>query len=526
MDIYMLITARLRYAIMFMVKLAHGLCTQQNKLQPVRMSHIASNQSLSEGYLEQVIVQLKKKGLINATKGPGGGYSLSIAPHLITLSLILESIGENIKITRCENNSPGCLSNNNRCVTHKLWDDIGNYIKDYLNNISLEDIVNNNFRSNIALHKDDKPYIYADYNSTSTILPEVKYQLNNLSYIKLYNPSSIHKLGQKTKSIIEEARNIAIKQLNAQYYDVVFTSSGTEANNLVINSTSDYKHLISSTEHLSIIKCATNAELIPVDSNGIICLNALSSLLHKFKDDKILVSVMTANNETGAIQPIKKIVELSHKFGALVHTDAIQACGKIHIDIEDLGVDLLTISSHKLGSIAGAGVLFFNSKKINIKPMIIGGHQEKGLRAGTENVLAIYLLSISLSNLYKSITKMLLVEKLRNKLENEILSLVPNAQIFSRNVERLPNTSCISMPNVNSEIQVISFDIKNIAVGNGSACSTGVVEPSHVLSAMGVNQEIANNSIRISLSPDTTDEHIRTIVNCWYEIYTHNQVHK
>ncbi|QLK50491.1 Rrf2 family transcriptional regulator [Ehrlichia ruminantium] len=155
MDIYMLITARLRYAIMFMVKLAHGLCTQQNKLQPVRMSHIASNQSLSEGYLEQVIVQLKKKGLINATKGPGGGYSLSIAPHLITLSLILESIGENIKITRCENNSPGCLSNNNRCVTHKLWDDIGNYIKDYLNNISLEDIVNNNFKSNIALHKDD-----------------------------------------------------------------------------------------------------------------------------------------------------------------------------------------------------------------------------------------------------------------------------------------------------------------------------------------------------------------------------------
>ena len=314
--------------------------------------------------------------------------------------------------------------------------------------------------------------------------------------------------------------------MNAKHHDVVFTSSGTEANNLVINSTSDYKHLISSTEHLSIINCTTNAEFIPVDHNGVVCLDELNNLLYKFKDEKVLVSVMTANNETGVIQPIKKIVELSHKFGALVHTDAIQACGKIHIDIENLGVDLLTISSHKLGSIAGAGILFFNSKKIKIKPMILGGHQEKGLRAGTENVLAIYLLSISLSNLQHSVKKMLAIEKLRNKLEDEILCLVPDAKIFSKNVERLPNTSCISMPNVNSEIQVISFDINNIAVGNGSACSTGVVGPSHVLSAMGVSEDIANNSIRISLNFDTTDEHIRAIVNCWHKIYIHNQIRK
>ncbi|WP_196492747.1 aminotransferase class V-fold PLP-dependent enzyme [Ehrlichia ruminantium] len=522
----MLITTRLRYAIMFMVKLAQGLHTQQNKLQPVRMSYIANNQSLSEGYLERIIAQLKKKGLVNATKGPGGGYSLSVAPNLITLSLILESIGEDIKITRCENNHTSCLLNNTRCVAHNLWDDIGNHIKNYLNNTSLEDILNNNFKSSIASHNDTNPYIYADYNSTSTVLPEIKYHLNNSCYLNIYNPSSIHKLGQKTRSIVEEARNTAINQLNAQHHDAIFTSSGTEANNLVINSTLDYKHLISSIEHLSIINSATNAELIPVDSNGIICLDELSNLLYKFKDQKILVSVMTANNETGVIQPIKKIVELSHKFGALVHTDAVQACGKIHIDIEDLGVDLLTISSHKLGSIAGAGVLFFNSNKIKIKPMILGGHQEKGLRAGTENILAIYLLSISLNNLQTSVKKMLAIEKLRNKLENEILCLVPDAQIFSKDVNRLPNTSCISMPNVNHEIQVISFDINNIAVGNGSACSTGVAGHSHVLSAMGISEDVANNSIRISLSPDTTDDHIREIVNCWYKIYTHNQMYK
>ena len=524
----MLITTKLRYAIMFMVKLAQEYYTSQDqdKVQPKKMSHIANSQSLSEGYLEQVIVKLKKKGLINAIKGPGGGYSLGLAPKLITLNLILESIGEKVKITRCKNGATGCISNSNRCVTHNLWDNIENYIKNYLNSISLEDILNNNLKYNGTLNSNNDQYIYADYNSTSTILPIVKQQLNNLPSLDIYNPSSTHKLGQNTRSIIENTRETAINQLNAKNYDVIFTSSGTEANNLVINSTHCYKHLISSIEHLSIMNYTTNAELIPVDSNGIVCLDTLSSLLYKFKDQKVLVSIMTANNETGVIQPIKEIVKMSHQFGAIVHTDAIQACGKINIDIEDLGVDLLTISSHKIGSIAGAGVLFFNSKKVNIKPMILGGHQEKGLRAGTENVIAIYLLHTSLNNLKNSVDKMSAIQKLRDKLEEDILNLVPEAKIFGKEVIRLPNTSCISMPNVNSEVQTISFDIHNIAIGNGSACSSGISEPSHVLAAMGIAEDVAKNSIRISLSPDVTSNHIKKIVNCWYTTYQHNQLMK
>lgn len=511
---------------MFMVKLAQEYYTLKGSTQPKRMSHIANSQSLSEGYLEQIIVKLKKQGLINSTKGPGGGYSLNKSPNSITLNLILESIGENIKITRCKNHLIGCLSNNARCITHNLWDNIGNHIKKYLNSISLEDILNNNFKSGTTVNNNANEYIYADYNSTSTILPTVKSQLDNLSSLNIYNPSSTHKLGQNTKSIIEKTREIAINQLNAKNHDVIFTSSGTEANNLVINSTADYKYLISSIEHLSIMNCAINAELIPVDSNGTVCLDTLSDILYKCKDEKVLVSIMTANNETGVIQPIKEIVEISHKFGAIVHTDAIQACGKIHVDIEDLGVDLLTISSHKLGSIAGTGILFFNSKKIKIKPMILGGHQEKGLRAGTENVVSIYLLSISLSNLKDSIKKMSSVERLRDKLENQILNLVPEAQIFGKNTRRLPNTTCISMPNVNSEIQTISFDIDNIAVGSGSACSSGALEHSHVLAAMGIDDNVAKNSIRISLSPDVTDDQVNKIVNCWYKIYKNNQLLK
>ena len=523
----MLITTRLRYAVMFMVSLAQEYYILKGSNQPKKMSHIADSQSLSEGYLEQIISKLKKQGLVNSTKGPGGGYFLNKSPNIITLNLILESIGENIKITRCKNdNVIGCLPNNAKCITHNLWDNIGNYIKKYLNSISLEDIINNNFKHSNILNNDESKYIYADYNSTSTILPIIKQQLDNLSSLNIYNPSSTHKLGQNTRSIIEKTREIAINILNARNYDVIFTSSGTEANNLVINSTAEYKHLISSIEHVSIMNCTTDAELIPVNSNGVICLDRFSDTLNKFKDKKVLVSIMTANNETGVIQPIKEIVEISHKFGALVHTDAVQACGKIHIDIENLGVDLLTISSHKLGSIAGTGVLFFNSKKIKIKPMILGGNQEKGLRAGTENIISIYLLSISLNNLKDSIKKMSTVEKLRDKLEYEILNLVPEAQIFGKNTQRLPNTTCISMPNVSSEIQTISFDIENIAVGNGSACSSGTLTRSHVLSAMGIDDDIAKNSIRISLSPDITEHQIKKIVNCWYKTYQNNTLLK
>ncbi|CEI85478.1 aminotransferase class V-fold PLP-dependent enzyme [Ehrlichia minasensis] len=523
----MLITTRLRYAVMFMVNLAQEYYILKGSNQPKKMSHIANSQSLSEGYLEQIIAKLKKQGLVNATKGPGGGYFLNKSPNTITINSILESIGESIKITRCKNNNViGCLSNNAKCITHNLWDNIGNYIKKYLNSISLEDIINNDFKNISILSNDDSKYIYADYNSTSTILPVIKKQLDNLSSLNIYNPSSTHKLGQSTRSIIEKTREIAINRLNAKNYDVIFTSSGTEANNLVINSTAEYKHLISSIEHASIMNCTTDAELIPVNSNGVICLDVLSETLNKFKDKKVLVSIMTANNETGVIQPIKEIVAISHKFGALVHTDAVQACGKIHIDIEDLGVDLLTISSHKLGSIAGTGVLFFNSKKIKIKPMILGGNQEKGLRAGTENVISIYLLSISLNNLKDSIKKMSTVEELRDKLECEILNLVPEAQVLGKNTQRLPNTTCISMPNVSSEIQTISFDIENIAVGNGSACSSGTLTRSHVLSAMGIDDDIAKNSIRISLSPDITEHQIKKIVNCWYKTYQNNKLLK
>ncbi|KJV68820.1 rrf2 family protein [Candidatus Neoehrlichia lotoris str. RAC413] len=508
---------RLRYAVMFIVNLAHADTIKH------KTSTIIQNQSLSKGYLEQIIVKLKKTGLIRATKGPGGKYSLNIAPNLITINLILEAIGEKIKITRCEGDasSKSCLANHSQqCNTHNLWSNIEYCIRNYLSNISIKDILSNNFKFNANNHN----YIYADYNATSSINPIIKQQLSNmLLFDNIYNPSSMHHLGQKTRKIIEDTREIISKKLNAQKHHVVFTSSGTEANNLVFSSTRNYRHIISATEHLSVMNSAISPIIIPVNQDGIVSLSELVNILQKFKNEKILVSVMLANNETGVIQPVKEIVKISHEFGAIVHTDAIQACGKIQIDVSELGVDLLTISSHKIGGLSGAGVLLYNNS-VSIYPTILGGSQERGLRAGTENVASIYSLLLSLNNIDDYVQKMNYIKNLRNKLECDIMKLVPSCKIFGKNVDRLPNTTCIAMPGVSSEVQLMKFDQNNIAVGIGSACSSGKVDTSHVLSAMNVNEQLSKNAIRISLGFEIEDKHIKKIVDCWYKIYLHSQM--
>ena len=227
---------------------------------------------------------------------------------------------------------------------------------------------------------------------------------------------------------------------------------------------------------------------------------------------------MMANNETGVIQPIRQIAEMAHKFGAACHTDAAQSVGKISVNMENLGIDLLTLSAHKFGGIAGSGVLIFD-KKLEIEPIISGGGQEKGLRGGTENIVAIAGLSAALHNIPDFLSKMSKIKELRDQLEFELLSLASDIKIFGKNSERLPNTSFICMPGVKSDVQLMHFDLNNIGVSNGSACSSGKIEPSHVLFAMGATKEQAECSIRISIGWETKREDIKKIIDCWYDIY-------
>ncbi|MCU7611617.1 aminotransferase class V-fold PLP-dependent enzyme [Anaplasma capra] len=511
----MLMTTRLRYAVMFMVGLLNQDCSETAK--PKSASSIAGNQSLSEGYLERVIASLKGKGLVKSVRGPGGGYALGAPPERITLDLLLDSVGDKVKMVRCEAGRGSCLSPPGvRCNSHNLWDGIEKYVRHYLKNTSILDV----FNDNLNVVSGDDCYIYADYNATASVNARVRHKLGNaLLFGSFYNPSSVHGLGQKARGVIEDARRVVVNGLDASGYDVVFTSSGTEANNLVFRSNPGCAHIISAVEHPSVMNAAVDPIIIPVDGSGVISMGALEDILIALDGRRALVSVMMANNEIGTIQPVREVVELAHKYGAIVHTDAVQACGKIPVSVLKLGVDCVTISSHKVGGIPGAGALLFNGKSVEVKPMILGGLQEKGLRAGTENVTAICSLSIALEGIQSCVHKMANVRPMRDLLESKMSELVPECIIFGRDADRLPNTTCVSMPGVSNELQVMGFDSQKVAIGAGSACSSGKMGTSHVLSAIGASDEHARNAVRISLDPDVTGDQICKIADCWYGIY-------
>ncbi|CAN2144797.1 cysteine desulfurase [Wolbachia pipientis] len=364
--------------------------------------------------------------------------------------------------------------------------------------------------------------VYADYNATAPISENVKKSIFEVLLKQTLNPSSLHKRGQEARKILQDARDNVRGAIGVSSdKEIVFTSGATEANNLVMRGIAGYLHIISAIEHPSILNSACNPYIIPVNQEGIVDFLELEKILSELKGNKAIVSVMMANNETGVIQPIEEIAEIAHKFGAICHTDTAQSVGKIKVNMEDLGVDLLTLSAHKFGGVAGSGVLIFN-KELAIEPIIIGGGQEKGFRGGTENIVAIAGLSATLQNIPDLLSKMDEVKELRDQLECELLNLASDITIFGKNSKRLPNTSFIYMPGVKSDVQLMHFDLNHIAVSNGSACSSGKVEPSHVLLAMGATKEQAECSIRISIGPETKPQDIKKIVDCWYNIYKQN----
>ncbi|MDE5059879.1 cysteine desulfurase family protein [Wolbachia endosymbiont of Drosophila aff. chauvacae BK-2020] len=364
--------------------------------------------------------------------------------------------------------------------------------------------------------------VYADYNATAPISENVKKSIFEVLLKQTLNPSSLHKRGQEARKILQDARDNVRGAIGVSSdKEIVFTSGATEANNLVMRGIAGYLHIISAIEHPSILNSACNPYIIPVNQEGIVDFLELEKILSELKGNKAIVSVMMANNETGVIQLIEEIAEIAHKFGAICHTDTAQSVGKIKVNMEDLGVDLLTLSAHKFGGVAGSGVLIFN-KELAIEPIIIGGGQEKGFRGGTENIVAIAGLSAALQNIPDLLSKMDEVKELRDQLECELLNLASDIRIFGKNSKRLPNTSFIYMPGVKSDVQLMHFDLNHIAVSNGSACSSGKVEPSHVLLAMGATKEQAECSIRISIGPETKPQDIKKIVDCWYNIYKQN----
>ena len=363
---------------------------------------------------------------------------------------------------------------------------------------------------------------YLDWNASAPIYPEViEAMVKALS--QGGNASSVHCEGRNAHGAIEAAREQVAQLINAESRDIVFTSGGSEANNLALtglaaNGTVD-RILISAVEHPSVMAFANldgvQVSLVGVDANGVVELEALEACLSKAAaaNEKTLVSIMWANNETGVIQPIEDIVKLARAHQCLVHCDAVQALGKIPVDFAASGVDLMSLSAHKIGGPQGAGALVVRSSLV-LAPVFKGGGQELGRRAGTENLGGIVGFGRA-AELIGNENHDAEIVRLRNRLESEIRKLRSDVVIFGEDQKRLPNTSCVAVTGVTAEALLIMLDLSGVAVSSGSACSSGKVAPSHVLSAMGVKDTVAKTAIRISLGRTTTQQDIEIFLNAW-----------
>lgn len=359
--------------------------------------------------------------------------------------------------------------------------------------------------------------IYLDYNATTPIRTSVKAAMYEA--IDLYgNPSSVHKIGRRAKGMIENARESIASNLGVAPEQVYFTSGGTEANNLVLKA--DYGHgaqfFTSAVEHPSVSACIPNANIIPVNQNSEVDLTQIESMLSNAGDIPKVVSFMYANNETGYIFPIARIAEIARRYKAIIHTDAIQAYGKIKFKFDDLGVDCMSISGHKIGAAKGIGALIV-SKNYPTQPLISGSGQERGMRSGTENVPGIASLGAAVEEMVSD--PIAQIREMRDSMEKEIISCAENAKIICLNKERLPNTSMISMPGISTQNQIIEFDLQGFAVSAGSACSSGKHVSSNILNGMGLDCEITQSVIRVSLGWQTTPEEVRAFTNAWRDLY-------
>lgn len=366
--------------------------------------------------------------------------------------------------------------------------------------------------------------IYLDYNATTPCDPRVVQAM--LPYFtEIYgNPANgLHVLGRKAALAVETAREQVANLINAQPSEIFFTSGATESNHLAILGTAEFapasrrKVITCAIEHKAILEpCKRLAErgfevvILPVDETGIVRLSDLEKVLD---ENTFLVSVQSANNEIGTLQPISKIASMAHRYGALVHTDAAQAAGKIPVDVNEWEVDLLSFSAHKMYGPKGIGALYVRGgrRKIPIRPLLEGGGQENGLRAGTLNVPGIVgfgaACEIAVTEISTESTR---IQSLRDELEKNLLKKIPNIRINARSAPRLPNTSSLTFEG--EEADALLARLPQLMMSTGSACNTGALEPSHVLQSIGLTRQQASSSVRISLGRMTTDEDIQVIV--------------
>ncbi len=365
--------------------------------------------------------------------------------------------------------------------------------------------------------------VYLDYNATAPLRRQAAEAMVE-AFSVAGNPSSVHGFGRAARRLVETAREAVAALVGAEPDQVVFTSGGTEANNLALSGPAGRPVLLSAGEHDSLLKAAPSAILVALDASGALDLEALEQALDQARETgapPVLVSIMLANNETGVIQPLERVAELVHARGGRLHCDAVQAAGKLPLDKTRLGADLLSLSAHKLGGPMGVGALVAD-RDAGLTPLIRGGGQERRRRAGTENVAAIAGFGAAVLAARQDLAEgaeMPRLARLRDRMEDAVQAAAPAARLFGADAPRLPNTSCFTMPGVRAETQVMALDLAGIAVSAGAACSSGKVEPSHVLRAMGVGPLEAEQAIRVSLGWATREADISLFLEAWKALY-------
>lgn len=365
--------------------------------------------------------------------------------------------------------------------------------------------------------------IYLDYNSTAPMKGEVKKAVTNAFDI-MGNPSSIHSFGRQARSAIEKAREQVASFVNARSTNVIFTGSATEANNTILNGLPKVsKILISAAEHLSVKNAHPDAVEVSITENGLIDLDDLKEKLSGTDHtNPALFSVHAVNSETGVIQPIREIAKIVHEHGGYLHTDAVQAAGRIEIDYLDWGTDFMTLSAHKMAGPIGAGAIIA-ADLTPFEPFIKGGGQEKRRRAGTENIPAIVGFGVACDLAKRDLEtykKTLLGYQVL--LEDEVRKINPQAIIVSKTAPRVVNTSNIISPNINAQQQIMFLDLEDICISSGSACSSGSVTLSHVLKAMGYSDELSACSIRVSTGWNTTEDEIHKFLFAYKKMLDSN----
>lgn len=356
-------------------------------------------------------------------------------------------------------------------------------------------------------------YVYLDYNATAPLRPAARDAITE-ALAEGGNPSSIHGPGRAARRRVEEARETVAALAGVPPDAVVFTSGGTEANVLALSG-SGRRVVASAVEHDSVLAGA--GATVPCTAEGTVDLAALERLLTA-DPAPALVSIMAVNNETGVIQPVAAAADLAHRHGAWLHCDAVQAAGRIPLAPLAAGADLVSLSAHKLGGPAGVGALILGDG-VALAPLLRGGGQERRRRAGTENVAGIAGFGAAAAAAGRELAAAAALAALRDRLEAELRAACPAVRVFGAAATRVANTSCLSMPGVPAETQVMGFDLAGIAVSAGAACSSGKVGASHVLAAMGVPDAEARTAIRVSLGWDSRSEHVDRFVEAWRRLH-------